>query len=169
MGRLSTVLAVAVAFIVALGFAAAPASAAPAEAEEVGTLVVGQRIKSAAAGAAGKCLRNAGYDVLMARCSGQRDQDWNYVHLGNNRYQIQTRVPDAIYRCLHANARAGRVYMTVCAGADVVWTPLNYDGGWHAWFNESRFLCMDVRDGGTSSTVQMWDCNGQPQQKWHVF
>jgi hypothetical protein len=141
----------------------------------LGPLVVGQRIINGDGDTSGKCLdyegAGTGLYAQMWACNGGRQQDWNYVQVSGNVYEIRTRIANNPYPCVDGpSAQQGtRVVMTGCTTTSSLWVAENFPNGWVRWRNYWSGLCMDVRGGGTTNVIQMWPCLDQGNQKWHIY
>ncbi|MFJ4206123.1 non-reducing end alpha-L-arabinofuranosidase family hydrolase [Streptomyces sviceus] len=154
-GRVSVVLAAAIAALVAL---AAMLVANPAQAATSGAL---------RGVAAGRCLdvpnssQTDGTYLQIWDCSGGTNQQWTATD--SNQLTVFGN------KCLdvpgHATAAGTRVQIWTCSGgANQQWR-VNSDG---TIVGVESGLCLDVTGSGTANgtAVEIWTCNGGSNQKW---
>ncbi|RRR76872.1 non-reducing end alpha-L-arabinofuranosidase family hydrolase [Streptomyces sp. RP5T] len=154
-GRVSVVLAAAIAALVAL---AAMLGAAPAQAATSGAL---------RGVAAGRCLdvpnssQTDGTYLQIWDCSGGANQQWTATD--SNQLTVYGN------KCLdvpgHATAAGTRVQIWTCTGgANQQWR-VNSDG---TIVGVESGLCLDVTGAATANgtAVEIWTCNGGGNQKW---
>jgi hypothetical protein len=146
------------------------------------TATTGQRIASGDGDAAGRCLDivdgGVGMTVQMWECNRGRHQDWQYLRRpdigqGPNVYQIKSRLDGRCLSALYGKNWGRPVTVESCSDGllDHFWIMHGDPSGWHSWQNNwYRDQCMDVKDYGTSRTVQIWDClMHQGNQRWKLF
>ncbi|MEV6804746.1 non-reducing end alpha-L-arabinofuranosidase family hydrolase [Streptomyces sp. NPDC051132] len=154
-GHLSTVLAAAVAALVAL---AAMLVAGPAQAATAGAL---------RGAGSGRCLDAAnssqtdGTALQIWDCSGGTNQQWTLTDA--NQLTVYGN------KCLdvpgHATTAGTRVQIWTCSGAANQQWRVNSDG---TIVGVESGLCLDVTGSGTANgtAVEIWTCNGGSNQKW---
>jgi hypothetical protein len=134
---------------------------------------VGQRIANGDGDTAGKCLATGSFGAWMDRCDHGTDQNWRYVEVGGNVWEIRSLLPGPNVRCLSGfNGHGFQVDVDNCNGSNVQrWIRITYTSTWHGWVNlQYSSQCLDVAAHGTSSVVQLWDCiSGQGNQKWKMY
>lgn len=107
--------------------------------------------------------------VQVWDCNGRYWQTWNYVNLGGNLYQIKSGMA-GVNRCLTSRGHGMQAVMTTCANYDdQKWRAYNVGGSPHYWRSEAHGGCLDVKDGGRSNVVWVWqDCTLANNQLWRV-
>lgn len=141
----------------------------------VQNLAVGNSVRGAVTGPAGKCLDAFGgvADGVAAdlyTCSGGADQAWVRAADGT------LRLPSDYCLSADGTGNGAAVRVRDCAGtgaggavADPArqWT---YDGTTHALVNKASGRCLDVPGSDTTdgTVLGLWDCHGGVNQRWSV-
>lgn len=144
------------------------------------TATVGQRIASGDGDSVGRCLdqegAGTGLILQMWECNGGRHQDWEYFprpDKGSNVYQIRNRKSGWCVSAIYGNNWPRVASVEPCSDGhlDHFWIKENHTSTWHSWRNHwYRDQCLDVKDNGTSRTVQTWDClTHQGNQRWKMY
>ncbi|MFF1925410.1 ricin-type beta-trefoil lectin domain protein [Streptomyces sp. NPDC058221] len=158
------------------GNACAPMTRTDAAADStVQNLAIGNSVRGAVTGPAGKCVDASGgiADGVVAdlyTCSGSDNQAWVRAADGSVRLTSDY--------CLTAEGTGNGAAVRVrdCAGTGAggavtdqarQWT---YDGSAHALVNKASGRCLDVPGGDTTSgtSLDLWDCHGGANQQWNV-
>lgn len=141
----------------------------------VQNLAVGNSVRGAVTGPAGKCLDafggvSDGVAADLYTCSGGANQAWVRAADGT------LRLPSDYCLTADGTGNGAAVRVRDCAGtgaggavADPArqWT---YDGTTHALVNKASGRCLDVPGSDTTNGIALglWDCHGRANQQWNV-